>query len=72
MNGAPITPYVILGLNLVVMVVGALIAWRLKHGERTDTAQWKRIDEQDGRITELETWRRILEDREARAEANEK
>lgn len=71
MNGVNLTPYVLAAFGLVVSVIGFFLARQLKQSEGTDRAQWSRIDEQGERLTKLETWRAVLEDREKRAEENE-
>lgn len=70
MNGANITPWVLAAFNFVVLIIGALLARQIKASEATDRAQWRRLDEYGERLTKLETWRAVLEDREKRAEEN--
>lgn len=72
MNGINLTPYVLAAFGLVVSLIGFFLQRQLKQSEGTDRAQWKRIDELSERTAKLETWRAVLEDREKRAEENER
>lgn len=71
MNG-PLTPYILAGGGLVVAALQFFLGRLIAQQARNDAAQWRRIDEQQKQVAQLETRMAVLEALIERAEKEDR